>query len=394
MTRKKPEKPYKDFPLFPHANGQWAKKIRGRLRYFGAWADWESALDDYLKQKDELQAGREPQDPGIKLRELCELFLVAKMAMVETKELSIRTWQSYKATVDNLLKHFSREMPVRSFTPTDFARLKAEIAKKRLAAVALGNEIQRVRTIFKYGFDAGHIAEPVRFGPDFRKPSRKVVRAARHAAGKRLFTVEEVRAICYGTKRQLKAISLLGINCGFGQSDISNLPLTAIEGDWIEYPRPKTAVHRRCPLWPETKTAIQDYLRHRPTPKPGFEHLAFLTRHGRPWVRTIPQGTPDDKLGQAFAKLLRTLGVKRPKISFYALRHTFETISGEAKDQVATDSIMGHVDPSMAANYRHHISDERLRDAVAVVHRWLFPKPWVGSTSWPVWKEDYPEPLD
>ena len=62
--RQKPPKPYPDFPLFPHATGRWAKKIKGKLVYFGKVADdpdGAAAVVQCQEQREDLYAGRKPR---------------------------------------------------------------------------------------------------------------------------------------------------------------------------------------------------------------------------------------------------------------------------------------------------------------------------------------------
>ncbi len=83
--------------------------------------------------------------------------------------------------------------------------------------------------------------------------------------------------------------------------------------------------------------------------------------------------TPDNPLSKELAKLLKELKLHRPGLNFYALRHTFETVGGESRDQVAVDHIMGHVRDDMASVYRERIGDERLQAVTDHVRAWLFP---------------------
>src|SRR5688572_23497488 len=87
----KPAKPYPDFPLFPHATKRWAKKIRGRMVYFGPWNEPDAALRKYLDQKDALHAGRTPADASevLTVFRLTAKFLTTKKRLFEAGELSV-----------------------------------------------------------------------------------------------------------------------------------------------------------------------------------------------------------------------------------------------------------------------------------------------------------------
>lgn len=408
------------FPLSKHkGTGYWCKKIRGRVFYFGKVADdpkGKAALEQYVREKTDLEAGREPREKtdGLTVADLADRFLVHKEAFRDNGELSPRTFETYHATCATVVKTFGGGRAVVDLVPDDFRKLRAKLAQKR-GVVALRNEMQRVRTLFKFAFDEGLIVAPIRFGQAFAKPKLDAVRRAREAHraehGDRMFEADELRLILdyldgkpvtlsrvdeetgepvkLTGKRSpvLRAMVLLAANCGFGQSDVSSLPRKPVDLDrgWIDFARVKTAVPRRIPLWPETVAAIRD-LPERPKPKNAADaNLLFLTRNGVRWVRhTVAKagdaengveaksgGAPIDGIAQEFGKVLRSLELKRPGRGFYAMRHGFETIAGETADQVAVDAIMGHVPAGMSGAYRERIGDDRLRRVVEHVRAWL-----------------------
>jgi integrase len=369
----KPAKPYPDFPLFPHAAGVWAKKIRGKLYYFGPWDDPDGALKKYQEQAEALHSGRTPRpDPeAVTVKDVANAFLNAKQLLVQTGELSPRTFLNYQRAAGTLVEHVGKGRLVADLGPADFAALRNRMALK-WGVHRLSTTIVYVRSIFKHAFDAGMIPVPVRFGPGFKGPSKKTFRLHRAEHGPKLFTAEEIRRLLDAARQPLKAMVLLGINCGFGNSDCGRLPLAALDldGGWADFPRPKTGIPRRAPLWPETVQALREALASRPDPAdPADARLVFVTSRGRPWD-TADSHCPVTK---ETAKLLKASAINgRHRLGFYTLRHTFRTVADGAKDQPAADYIMGHEVAHMSSVYREGIADERLRAVTDHVRAWLF----------------------
>jgi integrase len=382
--RSKPAKPNPAFPLFPHAAGVWAKKIRGKLHYFGPWEDPEGALTKYEQQKEALHAGRKPRSDSdaLPVKEMVNLFLIEKEERVKQGELSARTWTDYKEATDLLIKEFGKQRVVSDLGPDDFTLLRRKMAKN-WGPHRLGKTIQCVRCVFRYAYDADLIDRPVRYGPGFDRPSQKTMRLHKAKQVVRLFTAEEVRHMVNGTLIvgeqgpklaragvQLRAMILLGINCGFGNSDCGQLPLSALDldGGWINFPRPKTGIPRRCPLWQETIAALKEVLAVRKEPKDkAHARLVFVTKYGESWAKDIA----DSPITKETRKLLDELGINGHR-NFYVLRHTHRTVSDGAKDQPAADHIMGHEPAHMSTTYREAIADERLKAVSDHVWAWLF----------------------
>lgn len=387
-----PPKPYADFPLTPHASGAWMKKINGKVHYFGRWATrkngklerltddgWQAALALYKAQKDDLYAGRDPQpvdQPSeMTVGALCNLFITQKVKDCAQMKIGPRMLEDYRNTTDLLVEQLGKNRAVKQLRPRDFTTLSNTISE-RWGSVRQGNVITRAKSVFKWAYESDLIDAPVKYGPDFKKPSATELRKHKAQRGPKMLTAEEVRRFIKATSTApLRAMVLLGVNCGFGPADCAALPLAAVDlkRGWINFPRPKTGVERRCPLWPETVQAMREALQARPTPSDKqAEALFFITPRGLAWMLDYRETA--SPISKALRQVMIQCGVHRPGFGPYTLRHVFATVASGCRDQVAVNYIMGHADSHISATYREMIEDERLAAVTQHVRQWLKPK--------------------
>lgn len=360
-------------PLWKHkATGQWCRKIAGKFFYFGT--DLEVALEEWLRVKDHLLAGKSapprPEDNPASIAVICDAFMEFKEGLLESGELQKRTFDRYHATCKYLVGKLGRHTLATQLTPMDFQKLRAKMAK-HWGPVGLGNEIQIIRCIFKYAHDMELIEKPVKYGQGFAKPSKRMLRQARAEKGDRLVSPADVKALLKHAGPQLRAMTLLGLNAGLGNTDVALLPIKAIDfkRKWLRYPRPKTAIVREVPLWDRTVKALHAALKARPAPKSeDAADLVFIGDRGQTYIG----GHKGYRVHQEFQRVTIKAGVDR---NFYDLRRSFQTIGEEGGDLVAVSAIMGHAPRSddMASVYRQRVSTERLLAVVQRVEEYYFP---------------------
>lgn len=364
-----------DFPLTPHTSGQWCKKIKGSIRYFGPLVDPESAKTLYESEKVAWEAGVNPRTmtllpvvdaSGLSIADGLNLFLDRFQARVTMGEVSQRSYLDNKRSAKIVLRAVNRNFPIDAMQPMHWMKVEDE-CRKNSNATTYGGHINRILIMMKWLADNRMIKVPY-YGTSMKRPSKTQKRIARNEAGKQWFDRDEIVRLLKNSRPVLKAMVLLGVNCGYGNADCSRLETRFIDfkTGWVDFPRPKTGVKRRAKLWPETLDAILSWQVIRPKiTKPNL----FVTRQGNLWSE---EDTANCQIAKQFRQICKDAGLHVSGRGFYGLRRTCETIGGEAKDQVALDHIMGHIDDSMAGIYRQKISDDRLEFVCNHIRFWLF----------------------
>jgi integrase len=150
----------------------------------------------------------------------------------------------------------------------------------------------------------------------------------------------------------MRAMLLLGLNCGFGPKDIEDLRWEHVSTKRITLPRSKTGVVQTFSLWPESQDALGKLKsdrtaritrlarRGRARTDHGF---VFITRFWQPWNK--------DSVAREFRKLC--CNAKVCCYGFYRLRHSASTAVSLVASPHVQRRFMRHSRLQQQVTYTH-----------------------------------------
>ena len=343
------------FPLTLHPTGQYCKRIRGRLYYFGS--DKKRALEKYLSDAAQLHSGHAPE-PGthnsnLSLKNLCNLYLEHQHTRVQAGEIKPAQVSDQTTILRAFAQFLGPSRPVCEISTLELQRYRSKLIGEARSAARINNHISAFKAMLHWALNNQVIEK----GPNLNA-IKKLPRVMKH---RETFTAEEIEKLVAHATANMRAMIWLGLNCGFGCTDCSELLWEHIDLDAarIRSGRTKTGILRNLPLWPETVNALRAL--------PRRNARVFNTRYGNAYVR-FKKSTDEtglvrfvkcDNVTAQFSRLMNKAGVnKGDGVGFYSLRRTAATLAARSGDPFAVQSLLGHADLRMATAYVQDISEQ------------------------------------
>jgi integrase len=343
------------FPLTRHPTGQYCKKINGKIYYFGK--NKKLALQKYLAQATYLHGGQasaqKVSNSRMTLKHLCALYLDYQHSKVRAGDLGATHYNDQIYSLDKFMAFIGKGKRIRSISTLDLQGYKRKLQSGRGSAHRLNIHIGAMKAMFHWA-RRNDVLQDV---PNIDAVSR--TRIVHHEMF--TFSSDQIKKLLRAANSKMKAMILLGLNCGFGCTDCARLkwPDIDLDNGRVQLPRSKTGVSRNLPLWPETIEALKKL--------PISGQLVFYTTEGHPWVRTSLKIKEDgseryatvNAVTSMFARLLKKTRIEVPKgTGFYALRRTAATLAARSGDPFAVQRLLGHVNLDMATRYVQDISEQ------------------------------------
>jgi integrase len=366
------------FPLTLHPTGQYCKKIKGKTYYFGS--DKKDALQRYLDQATYLHGCQNnlqrPTDDSMTLKQLCDMYLTYQYSKLQADDLTAKHHNDQISSLDKLMAFLGPNRKIKSISTLDLQNYKRKLQKSYGSVCRLNLHISIMKALFHWARKNDILANI----PNIDAVSRgKIIHQERFT-----FNSEQITILLSVADVKMRAMIWLGLNCGFGCTDCSELKWSDLDiiNARVKLPRRKTGILRDLPLWPETVESLEKI------PRTG--KLVFYTSRGNPYIQTLlkPDGNGNGKyttlntITTKFSRLIKKSGFDVSKgTGFYTLRRTAATLAARSGDPFAVQRLLGHADLQMATRYVQDVSKQtdrviqNSRMYVCQINNWHNQKP-------------------
>ena len=138
------------FPLTLHATGQYCKKIRGKVHYFGT--DKKIALGRYLEQAKYLHAGKRPKPESIKssssIKDLCNFYLGHQESRSQIGEITLRHLHDQIYLLRDFGKFMGPNRLVSDITTIDVQNYRRKLIQSGKSPNTINNHIAAVKSMY------------------------------------------------------------------------------------------------------------------------------------------------------------------------------------------------------------------------------------------------------
>ena len=343
------------FPLTLHPTGQYCKKIKGKLYYFGN--NKQKAHQQYLEQAVCLHAGKPRNNHEYKdsmsIKTLCNLYLEHQKSRVQSREIKLGQVYDQTIVLRDFARFIGRNTAVSEISTIDLQNYRARLIKQGKSAARINNHISAFKAMYHWTAQNELI--------DTIPNLDAIKKLPRPTKSKPIFAPKEIISLLGCADLKMTALIWLGLNCGFGSTDCAELLWEHVDlkAGRVVFPRTKTGIARNLPLWQETIYALKKL--------PKINERVFNTDNNERIVRFVERTLSDgsikivkyDNVGKEFSRVIKSAGIQKEKgVGFYTLRRTAATLAAQSGDPFAVQRLLGHADLKMATTYVQDISEQ------------------------------------
>ncbi len=360
---------------------RWRKQIDGKMRYFGSVnpksvnRSYKDAELRYLNFVEEIQTKQPIEIKVAKLtvEDFGEKYLQSCFTRYERGDISATWFEKIRISVCHFVDYLQTDLPLTKLNEMhldDYRNYTLSLpisaaTDKSISPWTAKSRLDIVKLMIKWGYQMALIENlPRNLGQYSRItiPEPIVNR----------FSREEIHTLYLAASERTKMFMLLGLNCGMGQADISDLRVgeVSIEPGRIVRKRTKTGVHCEFKLWPMAVEMLK--LHGNLDSKPNDR--VFLSKSGHPLVREYfvdDKFKRTDAIRSAFFRLMKKTKISNHR-GFYSLRKTAAS-EIEVIDPAVTEMFLGHSEKGLKRHYAER-DWERLDEVIMKLYRLVGPK--------------------